>query len=74
MNSKILSSKCDKHGEVLSATLSLSHKENGILKIRHYCSYCLADIFDSLQKSFNSPKLTVIEEIEKQNIKESEVS
>jgi hypothetical protein len=71
MNSKILSSKCQKHGEVLDMTLSITNVENGIYKTRHYCLLCIADIFDALQKSFEVPKLEVIEKIEKENKKES---
>ena len=70
MNLKIQNSRCEKHGDILDMTLSITHNDKGIYKVRHYCILCLADIFDTLQKSFNSPKLTVIEEIEKENLKE----
>jgi hypothetical protein len=71
MNSKILSSNCEKHGNVLDTTLSITNVEKGIYKTRHYCLLCLADIFDALQKSFEIPKLTVIENTAKENKKES---
>ena len=67
MNSKILSSVCKKHGDVLDMTLSITNIENGIYKTRHYCLLCLADIIDALQKSFKVPELKVVENIEKEN-------
>jgi hypothetical protein len=71
VNSKILSSQCKKHGNVLDMTLSITNEENGMYKSRHYCLLCVADILDALQKSFETPELKVVENIEKQNIKES---
>jgi hypothetical protein len=72
MNSRILSSQCEKHGNVLDMTLSMTHIENGVYKTRHYCLLCLADIFDALQKSFEVPKLSVVEKIDKEILKESQ--
>jgi hypothetical protein len=54
-----LKSQCEKHGDVSSETLTISQVEGNILRHRHYCIYCLADILDSLQKSFETPKLKV---------------
>jgi hypothetical protein len=52
-------------------TLSLTHIENDMYVTRHYCLLCLADVFDSLQKSFGVPKLKVVEIVDKENKKES---
>jgi hypothetical protein len=57
MNSKLSKSICEKHGDVRDMTLTISKIEDGIINRRHYCIYCLGDIFDALQKSFETPKL-----------------
>jgi len=71
MNSKILKSICEKHGNVINATFSIIYEDNNILKKKYYCALCLSEILDKLQETYKIPKLLVEDDTPKKNLLET---